>query len=82
MSNKPVNQATFFTGSYDGRIHAYDMSKDICEPIQGASPTNAIMAIDTSEDGKAYFAGMDDTVREIAGTPGQFTFAYVDATTA
>lgn len=82
MSNKPVNQATFFTGSYDGRIYAYDMSKDICEPIQGASPTNAIMAIDTSEDGKAYFAGMDDTVREIAGTPGQFTFAYVDATTA
>lgn len=74
MSSEPVNQSTFFTGSYDGRIHAYDVAKEACEPIQGSGPTNSVVAIDTSEDGKAYIAGMDDTIREMSSKSGEHAF--------
>lgn len=77
MSSRPVDSATFFTGSYDGRVHAYNLSNEVCEPIQGSGPTNSILAVASSEDGKAYLASMDDTIREVSGKAGEFTFSFV-----
>lgn len=77
MSTDPVDPATFFTGSYDGRICAYNMAEGECVPIHGTGPTTAVVAVDTSEDGKAYLAGMDNTIREISSTAGQFAFGCV-----
>ncbi|KAK9898771.1 putative actin interacting protein 1 [Cystobasidium minutum MCA 4210] len=81
MSHTLVDQATFFTGSYDGRVHAYDLAKQECQPIEGAGPTNSILAIATSEDGKAYVTGMDDTIREVSGSAGQYSFSSSTSST-
>lgn len=75
MSHTPVDSATFFTGSYDGRVHAYDLAKEACQPIGGAGPTNSVLAVATSEDGKAYVTGMDDSIREVSGKSGEFAFS-------
>jgi hypothetical protein len=67
LSNELPSAATFYTGSYDGCVHAYDLSKERgeCKPLAGAGHTNGVVGIAASDRGSVYTAGMDDTVREI-----------------
>jgi WD40 repeat protein len=77
MSSKPIAEKTFFTGSYDGRIHAYDLGDSSCKAITGAGHTNAVVALVASEDGRAFSAAMDDTIREVKSEHGVYSFSYV-----
>lgn len=82
MSSGPVEAATFFTGSYDGRICAYNLSEETCAPVEGSGPSAGIVAVAAGEDGRAYSVSMDDTVREISGTSGHFEFTCVQSRSA
>lgn len=75
MSAKPIEPATFFTGSYDGRVCAYNVAEGDCKAVEGSGPTAAIVAVCAGDDGKASLVSMDDAVREIASSSGHFAFA-------
>ena len=72
LSNKLPSSPTFYSGSYDGRIHQFDFSteKGQCKLVDGAGHTNSVAAIAASDRGSVYSIGMDDTVREMTSDQG------------
>lgn len=75
MSDKPLHGSTFFTGSYDGRIQAYDVVEPNGKEVQGSGHSNSVVSIAATQDGRAFSVAMDDTLRSIEGTRGQYSFS-------
>ena len=63
---------TFFTGSSDGRICAYDGTGD-GETIDGDAHKNYVSGLTTSNAGRIYSVGWDDTLRSIDVSARTFT---------
>ena len=63
---------TFFTGSSDGRICAYDGSGS-GETIDGDAHRNYVSGLATSNSGRIYSVGWDDTLRSIDVSTRTFT---------
>jgi WD40 repeat protein len=62
-----ISADTFFTGSADGRVRAWNVSTGIAEDIDGDRHTNyiAALAADPKSD-RVYSVGWDDTLRCIS----------------
>jgi WD repeat-containing protein 1 (actin-interacting protein 1) len=62
---------TCFSGSYDGRINAYD-DAGVATPVSGPGHSNQVNSIAVAGE-RAFSAGMDDAVREIDVRSSSFT---------
>lgn len=76
MSQKLSSSPTFFSGSYDGKVHSFNLSSEsgVCKPVEGNGHSNAVVAIAASDRSKVFTAGMDDTIREIDGASASFSY--------
>ena len=66
------SNSTFFTGSSDGRICAYDGTGH-GETIDGDAHKNYVSGLATSNSGRIYSVGWDDTLRSIDVSAKTFT---------
>ncbi|KAJ3182926.1 WD repeat-containing protein 1 [Gaertneriomyces sp. JEL0708] len=64
---------TLFSGSYDGRICSWSSGSETAEVPTGSGHSNQVSGI-TTENGKVYSVGMDDTFRSIEGATGVTKF--------
>jgi WD40 repeat protein len=60
-----LNGQTFYTGSYEGRVYSWDITKGLAEKIDGEAHSNYVAAF-ASEANKTYSVGWDDTLRCIS----------------
>jgi WD40 repeat protein len=62
-----ISGKTFYTGSYDGRVCAWDLATGAAEKVDGESHTNYISSFssDPKQD-RVYSVGWDDTLRCIS----------------
>ncbi|KAF1848353.1 WD40 repeat-like protein [Cucurbitaria berberidis CBS 394.84] len=61
--------STFATGSYEGRVLAWDLSTGLADKVEGASHSNYVAGITTSDskgEAELYTVGWDDTLRSIS----------------
>lgn len=61
---------TFYTGSFDGGIKAFDVGgaeEGQCYDISGTGHTALVAAMETDGQGKVWSAGWDDKVASITG---------------
>ncbi|KAF2819659.1 tricorn protease domain 2-containing protein [Ophiobolus disseminans] len=64
-----ISGSTFATGSYEGRVLAWDLSTGLADKVEGAAHSNYVAGITTAESkGEAglYSVGWDDTLRSIS----------------
>lgn len=67
-------EKTLWTGSYDGRVRAWDLSTAVAKNVDGESPKNYVSAFASSEsDGRIYSVSWDDTLRTIDASTHSFT---------
>jgi WD40 repeat protein len=59
---------TFWTGSYDGRLRAWDVATGSAELIQGEAHTNYVSGIVQLPSDRLASVGWDDTLRHIASS--------------
>jgi WD40 repeat protein len=64
---------TFWTGSYDGRLRAWDVSTGSAEIVQGEAHTNYVSGIVELPSDKIASVGWDDTLRHIASSQRTFS---------
>lgn len=62
---------TLLTGSFDGRICSWDVTKGISTVVDGQPHSNQVTQL-TSESGKTYSVAWDDTLRTVDEQPGTF----------
>ena len=67
-----TSNPTFFTGSSDGRICAYDGTGH-SETVDGDAHKNYVSSLATSNSGRIYSVGWDDTLRSIDVSARTFT---------
>lgn len=67
-----LSGTTFYTGSYEGRVNQWDITKGVAEKVDGESHPNFIagFAPEVGKD-RVYTVGWDDTLRSISS--GTFT---------
>jgi len=68
--------STLATGSYEGRVLAWDLSAGLADRVQGASHSNYVAGLTTSASKNAaelYSVGWDDTLRSISVPDKIFT---------
>jgi WD40 repeat protein len=53
---------TFWTGSFDGRVCAWDVATGVGSAVEGESHKNQVTAFETTAE-RAYSVGWDDTLR-------------------
>lgn len=73
-----ISGSTFCTGSYDGRVLAWDISAGIAEKVEGDSHSNYVAgfaALDSKGEAEVYSVGWDDTLRSISVSNKIFTGA-------
>ena len=61
---------TFYTGSFDGGVKAFDVSgaeEGQCFDIEGTGHTALVSAMNTDNQGRVWSAGWDDKVASITG---------------
>ncbi|KAI8911130.1 quinon protein alcohol dehydrogenase-like superfamily [Gorgonomyces haynaldii] len=63
---------TLFTGSYDGRVCAWQESSGSVGVVSGPGHTNQVIALAPSED-KVYSTGLDDSFRSLGLNDKTFT---------
>jgi WD40 repeat protein len=71
-----ISGSTFATGSYEGRVLAWDVSTGLADKVEGASHSNYVAGIATSEsksEADLYSVGWDDTLRSISVSSKIFT---------
>jgi WD40 repeat protein len=71
-----VSGSTFFTGSYDGRVLAWNTAAGISEKVDGDSHSNYVAGFTASaskDDGTVFSVGWDDTLRSISAYDNTFT---------
>lgn len=61
-----------WTGSFEGRVCSWHVSSGVGEMVDGQSHTNQVTQI-TSDSGRAYSVGWDDTLRTVDESAGTFT---------
>jgi WD40 repeat protein len=67
-------EKTLWTGSYDGRVRAWDLSTAEAKAVDGESPKNYVSAFASSQsDGRIYSVSWDDTLRTIDASTHSFT---------
>ncbi|KAF1809335.1 WD40 repeat-like protein [Eremomyces bilateralis CBS 781.70] len=72
ITSSVLSDQTFYTGSFDGRVRAWDIATGLAEKIDGNGPSNYIagmsaVPLDASkEPGSIYVASWDDTLRSIS----------------
>lgn len=64
--------ATFYTGSYDGRVRAWNLSTGSASAIDGESHSNQVSSI-SAGTGRMYSVAWDDTLRTIDVPSSTFT---------
>ena len=65
---------TLWTGSYEGRVSAWDISTGAADKIDGESPKNYVSGITASAaEGRVYTVSWDDTLRSIDASTKSFT---------
>jgi len=65
--------ATFYAGSYDGRVTAYSAANGETTSVGGDIHSNQVSGL-TTAGGKVISVGYDDRVREIEGTKMRYVF--------
>lgn len=72
-----ISGSTFATGSYEGRVLAWDLSTGLADKVEGASHSNYVAGITTPADlqstSELYSVGWDDTLRSISVPDRIFT---------
>lgn len=63
---------TFWTGSYDGRVRAWDLSQGAADSIDGESHSNYVAGIIAAPNGNVSSVGWDDTLRTISSSQKSF----------
>lgn len=64
-----ISGSTFFTGSYDGRVLAWDTASGIADKVEGDSHSNYVAGFTTSDssaESEVFSVGWDDTLRSIS----------------
>jgi WD40 repeat protein len=64
-----ISGSTFATGSYEGRVLAWDLSTGLADKVEGAAHSNYVAGIvptDASGEAELYSVGWDDTLRSIS----------------
>ncbi|CAO2654361.1 Nn.00g110940.m01.CDS01 [Neocucurbitaria sp. VM-36] len=64
-----ISGSTFATGSYEGRVLAWDLSTGLADKVEGAAHSNYVAGITTSDNkgvAELYTVGWDDTLRSIS----------------
>jgi WD40 repeat protein len=64
-----ISGSTFATGSYEGRVLAWDLSTGLADKVEGASHSNYVAGIassDNQSEAELYSVGWDDTLRSIS----------------
>jgi WD40 repeat protein len=64
-----ISGSTFATGSYEGRVLAWDLSTGLADKVEGASHSNYVAGITSSDnqsEAELYSVGWDDTLRSIS----------------
>ncbi|KAK0615534.1 Actin-interacting protein 1 [Lasiodiplodia hormozganensis] len=76
-----IQDNTFYTGSYDGRVRAWDVSTGLAENIDGESHSNFVAGFSPSSDSgepRVYSVGWDDTLRQISSNSKSFAGAKTE----
>lgn len=71
-----ISDSTFMTGSYEGRVLAWDISTGLADRLEGASHSNYVAGIAPSggkSDSELFSVGWDDTLRSISVSSKIFT---------
>lgn len=74
-----ISGSTFFTGSYEGRVCAWDTSTGLAEKVEGDAHSNYVAGFTASkEKGEAevFSVGWDDTLRSISVPTKIFTGTF------
>lgn len=65
---------TLWTGSYEGRVYAWDIATGAADTVDGESPKNYVSGFGASNsDGRIYTVSWDDTLRTIDASTKSFT---------
>jgi WD40 repeat protein len=76
VTSAGISGSTFVTGSYDGRVLAWDLSTGLADKVEGASHSNyvaGITASDSKSQAELHTVGWDDTLRSISVPDKIFT---------
>jgi WD40 repeat protein len=75
MVDTGEKNSTFWSGSYDGRIYAWDVGAGICEPVDGDGHPSYVAGITATSEGQGriYSVGWDDTLRSIDASARTYT---------
>jgi WD40 repeat protein len=71
-----ISGSTLFTGSYDGRILAWDTSAGVADKVEGDAHSNYVAGFTTSNtksEAEVFSVGWDDTLRSISAPNKIFT---------
>lgn len=71
-----IADSTFFTGSYEGRVCAWDMSSGLAEKVDGDAHSNYVAGLAASThkgEAQIYSVGWDDTLRSVSVSTKTFT---------
>ena len=71
-----MSGSTFATGSYEGRVLAWDLSTGLADGVEGATHSNYVAGITTADskgEAELYTVGWDDTLRSISVSSRVFT---------
>ncbi|KAF2205068.1 tricorn protease domain 2-containing protein [Delitschia confertaspora ATCC 74209] len=74
-----ISGSTFFTGSYEGRVCAWDVSTGLAEKVEGDSHSNYVAGFATSEsrgEAEVFSVGWDDTLRSVSVPQKIFTGTF------
>jgi WD40 repeat protein len=72
-TNYSAETNTFWTGSYEGRLRAWDVSTGLADIIQGEAHSNYVSGIVQWPSDKVATVGWDDTIRHISSSQKTFS---------
>ncbi|GAM82034.1 hypothetical protein ANO11243_000130 [Dothideomycetidae sp. 11243] len=70
---------TLWTGSFEGKVCAWDLSNGVAEKADGETHSNYVSGIAAAPDGRVYSAGWDDTLRTLDTSTRSFIGGAVKA---
>lgn len=76
-----ISGTTFATGSYEGRVLAWDISTGLADKVEGAAHSNYVAGIataDSDREAELYSVGWDDTLRSVSVPNKIFTGQAVE----
>lgn len=66
ITSAAISNDTFYTGSYEGRVCAWDVSNGEAAAVDGSGPTNYVAGLSADPNGSIYTVSWDDTLRSIS----------------